>query len=65
MRRRKGYPPFNLVLSDAMHTTSALEVESLQLMRHGLIGGVDAGHVSMMWDDCEGPLQNSVEERSA
>ena len=58
--KAKGKPPFNLVLSDGLHTAGALAFELRHMQKQGFLAHSAEGPVSVIWDDCDHALQRTV-----
>jgi len=59
-RRGLGGGPFNLVLSDGLHTAAALSWEISQMKAGGFLARTADGPLTIMWDDCAGRMYHSV-----
>lgn len=60
IKSRNGRAPFNLVLSDGLHSSGALAKEVEYLKLHSMLASPSDGPLTIIWDDCHGSLHATV-----
>lgn len=60
IKRRNGRAPFNLVLSDGLHSPGALAKEVEYLKQNSMLASPSGGPLTIIWDDCQGSMHATV-----